>query len=104
MSSGRRKTFWFDDDGIPQGGWSDVYEEVFDDPLPVQSWDELEDALGSLTPKQQFVIRNSWGLVDGQQYSLRQIAEFMGVHWTTVKEHYDSAMQRLYDTPTDTAV
>jgi DNA-directed RNA polymerase specialized sigma24 family protein len=99
MSSGRRKTFWFDEDNAPQVGWSDIYEEVYDDPLPVHSWGELYIAIEQLTPKQQFVIRNSWGLVDGQEYSLRQIAELMGVDWTTVREHYNAAMERLYQTP-----
>lgn len=96
MSSGRRKNFWFDEDGAPQGGWVDVPQHVVDgEGFFVRDWDALGDALDTLTPKQQFVIRNSWGMVDGQEYSFRQIGEFMGVSHITVKEHYDAAMKKL---------
>jgi DNA-directed RNA polymerase specialized sigma24 family protein len=51
--------------------------------------------LSGLTPKQRFVISRAWGLLDGKEYSYREIAEAMSVHFTTVQEHYRAAMERL---------
>lgn len=48
-----------------------------------------------LTPKQRFVMELYYGLKDGEKYTVREIASLMGVHFTTVQEHLQSARGKL---------
>lgn len=61
----------------------------------------LRSVLGELTPIQRFVVECRHGMRDGHEYRLREIARLMGRDYSTVREHYRSAVKRLKqaDTP-----
>lgn len=55
---------------------------------------QLHEALALLTEKQRFVISRAWGL-DGPEYSLRWIAEAMGVRHRAVQKMHARALRAL---------
>lgn len=63
--------------------------------LPRCTSDELLQALGTLTLRQRYVLKLSWGLDGRTQYSFREIADAVGWHESTVREHYRAGMTRL---------
>ena len=92
----RRKTWWMDEDGTPHGGWQEIPEDLVEDgTFPEEREALLYQSLEVLTPKQRFVIERSWGLGLEREYSFSEIAEAMGVYWTTVRGHYNAGMRRL---------
>jgi RNA polymerase sigma factor (sigma-70 family) len=63
--------------------------------------DELYDALGTLTARQNFVVRLNYG-IECEAMTVQQIAILMGIHHTTVSEHLHVARTKLkaiLDTP-----
>jgi hypothetical protein len=58
----------------------------------------LEKALKTLTPRQRFVIENSWGLDGREVRSFRELAELMGVNVHAIHDQYRYGMKRLAKT------
>lgn len=56
---------------------------------------DLELALAVLTDRQRFVVERSWGVNGNKQMSFRELARLIGVHHSTVRDHYSAAMVRL---------
>jgi DNA-directed RNA polymerase sigma subunit (sigma70/sigma32) len=57
--------------------------------------DQVVEIFASLTEKQRFVLKLSWGLNGDRQYSFREIAELMGVSWQAVQGIHERAMATL---------
>lgn len=88
--------------GIDEGGGlrrqrpSDhVPHDVEDEEIEPDFSDELHEAIGQLTAKQAFVLRLRFGLTDGVEYRLEEIASFMGVTNQAVSKIEQTALNRL---------
>lgn len=55
----------------------------------------LRKAVVALTPKQRFVIEQSWGLDGREPLSFYQVGELMGVTETAARKLYTNGMKRL---------
>lgn len=71
--------------------WDPGYVEPEEDMRPYR----LNRALYTLTAKQRFVVELRFGLRDGTCYTLREIAECMGVAPRTVLEHQEAGLRKL---------
>lgn len=79
-------------------------EEFFaeeEEPAEHCTHDDLYEAMGSLTARQNFVVRLFYG-IECEAMTLQQIAVLMGIHHSTVREHLFVAQGKLrayLDTP-----
>lgn len=55
----------------------------------------VSHALSTLTARQKLVVELYWGLRDGTEYSLREIAKAIRVDYSTVWECYHSALTKM---------
>ena len=85
---GREKVWWVDSRGKLVVWWRPILSEYEDEP-------EQVDPLEILTDKQRFVIELRYGLVDGIEYSQREIAALMGVSHSMVNQHEHAAIKKL---------
>jgi DNA-directed RNA polymerase sigma subunit (sigma70/sigma32) len=67
-----------------------------DEPEPAEY--RLENALGTLTGKQRFVVELRFGLRDGEFYTFEEIAEAMGISVPMVWKHEMAALKKLRKT------
>ena len=98
----RQRTYWFDENGAPKGGWNEIDEsdptfeavarrlEPRPDP-PVDLW----RALSRLTDKQKFVIGLRFGYSGHGEHTLDEIAAFMGISHQSVDGILRRALDRL---------
>ena len=87
--AGGRKRSWFIDETVGLViHWQPILSEVED-------LEEGPNPLDLLTHKQRFVLELRCGLVDGIEYSQREIAALMGVNRSTVHEHEQAAKKKL---------
>ena len=68
--------------------WTSIISEIED-------VEEGPNPLDLLTHKQRFVIELRCGLVDGVEYSQREIAALMGVSRSMVNQHEQAAKKKL---------
>lgn len=87
--SGRAHTWFIDETAGLVVHWQSVMSEYEDDDEPGV------DPLDLLTHKQRFVLELRRGLVDGIEYSQREIAQLMGVSRSMVNQHEQAALKKL---------
>lgn len=56
---------------------------------------ELHDNLKLLTARQRFVVELRYGLRDGTEYGVVEIANMMGLHHSVIQEYADTALRKL---------
>jgi DNA-directed RNA polymerase specialized sigma24 family protein len=57
--------------------------------------DQIAEIFASLTDKQRFVLKLSFGLDGHRKHSFREIADYMGVSWQAIQHIYNRAMATL---------
>jgi RNA polymerase primary sigma factor len=58
-------------------------------------WERVEDALDSLTPREARVLRLRYGLEDGEDYTLEQVGEKLGLTRERIRQIQAQALRRL---------
>jgi RNA polymerase primary sigma factor len=58
-------------------------------------WERVEDALDSLTPREARVLRLRYGLEDGEDYTLEQVGEKLGLTRERIRQIQSQALRRL---------
>lgn len=86
-------------DRFTQGDRS-MEDQVLDRFLSV----EIDRALATLPPRDARVLRLYFGLDDGQEHTLEQIGQMLGVTRERVRQLRDRALARLREGPTATAL
>ncbi|HEX3254245.1 MAG TPA: sigma factor-like helix-turn-helix DNA-binding protein [Gaiellaceae bacterium] len=80
----------------PVSGDRDGYETPDPPPENVElARDQVVEIFASLTEKQRFVLKLSWGLDGNRQYSFREIAALMGVSWQAVQGIHERAIATI---------
>jgi len=82
---------------------STLAEFIEDDVTPTPSsmtssaimWERVEDALDSLTPREARVLRLRYGLEDGEDYTLEQVGEKLGLTRERIRQIQAQALRRL---------
>ena len=57
--------------------------------------EDLEEALGSLTPRQERILRLRYGLEDGEPHTLKEIADKFGLTRERIRQIEGEALRRL---------
>ncbi|HEM62414.1 MAG TPA: sigma-70 family RNA polymerase sigma factor [Chloroflexi bacterium] len=58
-------------------------------------WERLDDALDSLSPREARVLRLRYGLEDGEDYTLEQVGEKLGLTRERIRQIQSQALRRL---------
>jgi RNA polymerase primary sigma factor len=58
-------------------------------------WERVDDALDSLTPREARVLRLRYGLEDGEDYTLEQVGEKLGLTRERIRQIQAQALRRL---------
>jgi RNA polymerase primary sigma factor len=58
-------------------------------------WERLDDALDTLTPREARVLRLRYGLEDGEDYTLEQVGEKLGLTRERIRQIQSQALRRL---------
>jgi RNA polymerase primary sigma factor len=82
---------------------STLAEFIEDDDSPTPSamtsesimWERLDDALDTLTPREARVLRLRYGLEDGEDYTLEQVGEKLGLTRERIRQIQSQALRRL---------
>ena len=82
---------------------STLAEFIEDDITPTPSsmtsaalmWERVDDALDSLTPREARVLRLRYGLEDGEDYTLEQVGEKLGLTRERIRQIQAQALRRL---------
>jgi RNA polymerase primary sigma factor len=82
---------------------STLAEFIEDDVTPTPSsmtsdaimWERVEDALDSLTPREARVLRLRYGLEDGEDYTLEQVGDKLGLTRERIRQIQAQALRRL---------
>lgn len=82
---------------------STLAEFIEDDVTPTPSsmtsqammWERVEDALSSLTPREARVLRLRYGLEDGEDYTLEQAGDELGLTRERIRQIQAQALRRL---------
>jgi len=82
---------------------STLAEFIEDDVTPTPSslassalmWERVDDALSSLSPREARVLRLRYGLEDGEDYTLEQVGEKLGLTRERIRQIQAQALRRL---------
>ncbi|HJX37798.1 MAG TPA: sigma-70 family RNA polymerase sigma factor [Anaerolineae bacterium] len=58
-------------------------------------WERLDDALDTLSPREARVLRLRYGLEDGEDYTLEQVGEKLGLTRERIRQIQSQALRRL---------
>lgn len=94
--TGKARRHYFDSNDTPRVHWAQIPDTEPEEAEVVELHPfPLGEALSTLTEKQRFVIERRYGLNGSSEHGLEEIAEAMGVHFTTVAEHEQAAIKRM---------